>query len=479
MSMTKKEFKRAMQCGLGRCVQELKTTREPEKYKDAVLWACTHECAYDAQCEGTRSHYLYEMVKCFPDESPFVEAASSYLARNIADPRWGFLYACGFLELSARNGNLSAAGILRDYYGLLYMSLKQTKRRLPDGTLPLCDHFEHLCISVVNLAKTQEEWDERYFQTVEDLGILFLDQPMFTYWNFEEFQWYGEKRRGKTALRRILKEKAKTSRGIRAWLQSMRKQESYWKNECAGKQRKMMEDLTAVSIYKTLKAGGRVGRALPVMAAAMLLKDGREDEVKQLAEYYRKETEPSIRSQLLWLLGRRTCSVFLDAEAVIQDAQSENDSLSENAFSALEYITDDKVHDFAARLLSRKEHTEDVIYMLSNNYRQEDHDILVSLVTALPVTLKETVPWHGPYMAVLRMSERGGTEHFPRELLPYIYEHTLCSCCRFSALKEMSRRRMATEEILKECLYDSYEDIRKFAESKLKRAGTDEIPSVN
>ncbi len=82
-------------------------------------------------------------------------------------------------------------------------------------------------------------------------------------------------------------------------------------------------------------------------------------------------------------------------------------------------------------------------------------------------------------MAVLRMSERGGTEHFPRELLPYIYEHTLCSCCRFSALKEMSHRRMATEEILKECLYDSYEDIRKFAESKLKRAGTDEIPSVN
>ena len=52
MAMTKKEFKRAMQCGLGRCIQELQTTREPEKYKDAVLWACTHESAYDAQCEG-------------------------------------------------------------------------------------------------------------------------------------------------------------------------------------------------------------------------------------------------------------------------------------------------------------------------------------------------------------------------------------------------------------------------------------------
>ena len=479
MAMTKKEFKRAMQCGLGRCIQELQTTREPEKYKDAVLWACTHESAYDAQCEGARSHYLYEMVKCFPDEQPFVDAVSSYFTRNIADSYWGFLYACDFLELSARNGNPSAAGILRNYYGLMYDSLKHTKRRLPNGTLPLCDQFEHLCISVVNLAGPCEEWEKSYFQTVEDLGMLFLDHPMFTYWNFEEFQWYWEKQKGKSEIRRMLKEEARTSEGIRAWLQSMLNQESYWKNECAPKNRKMMEDLTAVSIYETLQAGGCVGRALPIMAAVMLLKDGREDEVKRLAEYYRKETEPSIRSQLLWLLGRRACAGYLDAEAVIQDAQSENERLSENAFLALEYIRDDKVHDFAGKLMGKKEHIEDVIHMLANNYRQEDHDILVSLVTSLKVTLKEAVPWHGPFMTILSMSESGKTEHFPRELLPYIYKHTLCSCCRFLALKEMSRRRMVTEEILKECLYDSYEDIREFAKRKLNMAGTDEIPSVN
>lgn len=36
--MTKKEFKAAMLRGLGRCVQAVE--REPEKYRDLVLWAC-------------------------------------------------------------------------------------------------------------------------------------------------------------------------------------------------------------------------------------------------------------------------------------------------------------------------------------------------------------------------------------------------------------------------------------------------------
>ena len=127
--MTKKEFKRTVQCGLGRCVQELQTTQNLEKYRDIVLWACTHESAYDAQCEGPKSRHLYEMVKCFPDRQPFVEAAAVYLDKNIFDYGWGFSYACCFLELAAQDGNLSAAGILKKYFGMMYEMLKQLKEK--------------------------------------------------------------------------------------------------------------------------------------------------------------------------------------------------------------------------------------------------------------------------------------------------------------------------------------------------------------
>ena len=86
--MTKKEFKRAMQCGLGRCIQELKTCDNIEKYRDIVLWGCTHNLAYDAQCEGTRSYYLYKLAKCYPDVDFFVDAVIPYFYKSIAQSDW-------------------------------------------------------------------------------------------------------------------------------------------------------------------------------------------------------------------------------------------------------------------------------------------------------------------------------------------------------------------------------------------------------
>ena len=71
--MTKKEFKAAMLCGLGRCVEAVK--ENPEKYRNYVLSACRKNISYDVQVEGTRAQYVYTMVKCYPDVETFVKAA--------------------------------------------------------------------------------------------------------------------------------------------------------------------------------------------------------------------------------------------------------------------------------------------------------------------------------------------------------------------------------------------------------------------
>jgi hypothetical protein len=57
----------------------------------------------------------------------------------------------------------------------------------------------------------------------------------------------------------------------------------------------------------------------------------------------------------------------------------------------------------------------------------------------------------------------------PKHLLPLLYEYDPCSFCRESAVQYMSRHRMLTEKILKECLYDSNEDIRRYAAKRLKK----------
>ena len=57
----------------------------------------------------------------------------------------------------------------------------------------------------------------------------------------------------------------------------------------------------------------------------------------------------------------------------------------------------------------------------------------------------------------------------PKEILYHMYEHCQCACCREYIVRELSGRRMLTEELLQECLYDSNSDIREFAEKKWKK----------
>lgn len=53
-----------------------------------------------------------------------------------------------------------------------------------------------------------------------------------------------------------------------------------------------------------------------------------------------------------------------------------------------------------------------------------------------------------------------------------MYEYSQCACCRDFIVREMSRRRMLTDELLQECLHDSYSYIREFAEKKWKKSSS-------
>ncbi|MDE6053079.1 MAG: hypothetical protein K2G55_04820, partial [Lachnospiraceae bacterium] len=75
VDMTKKAFKYDMQRGLGSCVVALKNMQDAEKeaFFPIVLWGCSRDMAYDAQCEGCRSVYLYQLITEFPDAAPFID----------------------------------------------------------------------------------------------------------------------------------------------------------------------------------------------------------------------------------------------------------------------------------------------------------------------------------------------------------------------------------------------------------------------
>ncbi len=94
---------------------------------------------------------------------------------------------------------------------------------------------------------------------------------------------------------------------------------------------------------------------------------------------------------------------------------------------------------------------------------------LVKLLTELKTDRENESSWHGFHSDIFEMFKRKNVPKYLKSALPIIYSTTRCSFCRKSALCEMGKRRMLTEEILNECLYDCNEDIRKFAKRRFKR----------
>ena len=107
--------------------------------------------------------------------------------------------------------------------------------------------------------------------------------------------------------------------------------------------------------------------------------------------------------------------------------------------------------------------------MLIHNYEEEDASWFVETVKAIPVLHRGKINWHSVYMELLHVFENKNMVSPPKETLYYMYEHGQCAFCREHIVRELSRRRMLTDGLLKECLYDSNSDIRKFAEGKWKK----------
>ena len=127
--MTKKEFKETMLRGLGRCV--IAVRKEPEKYRELVLWACKRNFAYDAQSEGTRSWYTYTMANAYPDQETFIAATAEALKKYRPNNGWDLLHLSEILMFFAMDGYESARQALEEKYqeiggNLNTTSLKRT-----------------------------------------------------------------------------------------------------------------------------------------------------------------------------------------------------------------------------------------------------------------------------------------------------------------------------------------------------------------
>ena len=102
------------------------------------------------------------------------------------------------------------------------------------------------------------------------------------------------------------------------------------------------------------------------------------------------------------------------------------------------------------------------------NYAAEDGPLLEALLREW-IEKKDWDSLHGAGMDIYRAFAKGSGIPHPKHLLPLLYEYNPCSFCRESAMVYMSRHWMLTKEILEECLFDSNDDIRRYAAKRLNK----------
>lgn len=428
--MTKKEFKMAMLRGLGRCVTAVR--EDPERYRDMVLWACTRNIAYDTQCEGARSWYVYTLVKEYADQAPFVRAAEEAMKNYRSDGGWDLLHVSELLMFFAKDGYTSAKEAVEKKYQE-FLSLLFARRFRPDRVFHECWNLEQLGI-VLAIGR------DSALKIAKDFGRLYREKSYLTHGEFPWFFSRVSQKYGKSIDRAAQKDA-----DIALFLQREGRAEEEQQKPLPTEKENLPETVTGVRLSR------------------WLARNGDPDTVRSYALAYREETDPALRAEALTAFS--CCPYPDDPEPIIQDAQSSHKELQNVAWRALEKISHPAVRDFAVENISTGNRLLESFALLMSNYTPEDEKVAKNLLLQW-IHQKDWDSIHGAGLDVFRAFDTCKAR--PKHLLPLLYEYNPCSCCRETTLRYMAKHRMLSKDLLEECIYDSDGNIRYFARGKLK-----------
>ncbi len=429
-----------MRQGLGRCVLFLHESDNIEKYRDIVLWGCLHNLSYDTQCEGTRAAYLYRLVSCFHDDAYFIAPTIDAFWKLPRKPDWTFVHFCELLRLFAENGSVEAKNALYEKYRLLLSSLT-VKRRFGSYDYER-DQFEQICICLIFL-----DGSDAFFKIAEDMGTLFKRNPHYDSSDFAQFFSASESNFGKKRFASLLKQGARQSENIFRLYENVRSvlPDSF------GTVHKPMQAPQTDDLITEINTAGELSFASKVRFS----RNAGENEKKRLALAVLEEEELSKKAELLSAFQNEAFPIH--HEELIAFSKSDHEQLCKTAFTVLTNCTSAVVRRYALELLGSGENPYYAVQMLIFNYTPEDKTILLSALYRLRVDNKDESGWHGIGLHILDAFDR--KRRLPKECLLYIYETSLCSCCREHAVRLLAKHRWLTADIIEECRYDGNCDI--------------------
>jgi len=339
-----------------------KTPGNNKYYREAVLYACLHDTRYDWQCEDGRDYYLYEAINLIADKTYFEDKIIEKLYKTESLALTGQL--SGLLYLFARDGSSQAADALQKRLDQ-YLVILPRKRTYSFRTSPR-ESAECIAIWLCELYGIAS-----FLQTIERMGEIMQNHPepnVFWYdWLFDSAQnMFGEKR-----VMDRLNHKAKTSPGVRCFLDAVFSDRKSYEEA-----RKHRQD-DKITCDDLIQASADNKRFQVRSLARRMARTSTSEEICQAAQRIKNESDTKSKADLLNLF------IFVDypydLTEILEYYALDDGLLKETTLAVLARFEDKRIHELATENIKSNTFVAESLGLLIKNFNNDYRIILDAL----------------------------------------------------------------------------------------------------
>lgn len=389
-------------------------------FSSEILRSVINTYAFDAQSEGTREKYYYDLIQLSNNKETVIEKIINLLKKKRRDT-WAIEQLFNLCALFARDGNAIARTVVYEQY------LKKMVSDTPwvgEDAIVCMDGY----VGVSYLAE--------YYGKMASVNSEFDVSTNFLY------EYSDEKR---SDILKKLKNESLRNSYIKRFL-----------NEYSKVQKSILSYKPKLD-YKTIR--NKIISDEPLFIAPKYRKKISKTIISKIAIDFTNEPDLSIKKKYLRFFGIiKFPFSYKYILNVVKTIETNANLQIEFAVDALKLFRNSEIREFAISKLKTSKFAGYYLNLLVNNYQEGVSNVIYDIVK------KQNTPdkAHSIVWSIVEIYSKNKTKECKKNL-EFLYNHLACGAHRYDVVNIMKMNNVLSEKIRRELRYDSYLRTRKLA----------------
>lgn len=388
-----------------------------QNIENIIYNASINNLAYDAQSEGSRAEYMFNLISLYGNPDILIERIVSYFKRMKKND-WSAYQVFEMIEILIKKGYNIEKALL---YKKIEWYLINNKRDDIPGISSL------LRLEGVN-------------------GLLFITEKIGFLIKNNSSLWIDDSiiREASEITNKncylILKEKSKSNKLIHIYIKSVDK------NRSQRKKYPKKDNLSSITIIKKIKNSETV----PLYWGKKVDKS----ELRKFSNYFSNlknenqiEVGIKIFTKVKYPFGYKPLLKYLE---------SNNTRIIDSTLESLALFKNEIIHQIGLKWIEKNDFIIPSFSIFINNFSENDIYVFKKVIS----NINNEVLFHNMSIAFLKIFSKNKSKE-AKNLLNMIYYRLNCGICRYNAIKAMINCSTLSRSVFSEMRYDSYEPTRK------------------